>query len=86
METKEDVKPIIAASGQAASTQLPTGKTPGEARAHKRQLELLNEDAKRLCTVDIHTPFRSLQDALDRLLPFHVSMLALHAWTISGFA
>ncbi len=44
-----------------------------ESRGQKRQLELLNEDAKKLCATDIRTPFRSLQDAVDRLLPFHVS-------------
>ncbi|KAL6746888.1 hypothetical protein V8C86DRAFT_3203826 [Haematococcus lacustris] len=47
-------------------------KTPGEARAHKRQVEMFNEDAKRLCTLDIVTPFRHLQDAVDRLIPFHL--------------
>lgn len=56
------------------STMTATGprKTDAEARAHKRQLELLNEDAKRLCNVDISAPFKNMQDALDRLLPFHV--------------
>jgi hypothetical protein len=66
--------PVQTVPPQAApvKTQV-NNKTPGESRAHKRQLELLNEDAKRLCATDIVNPFRHLQDAVDRLLPFHVS-------------
>jgi hypothetical protein len=37
---------------------------------------LSTQDAKRLCTVDITTPFRNLQDAVERLLPFHVRLVA----------
>eukprot|EP00983_Pelagomonas_calceolata_P018635 584417-Pelagomonas_calceolata.AAC.3 len=40
-------------------------------KARALQAEHITQDAKRLCTVDITTPFRNLQDALDRLLPFH---------------
>lgn len=46
--------------------------TEAEARAQKRQLELLSEDCKRACTTDLNRPFTTLQDAVDRLLPFHV--------------
>lgn len=37
-----------------------------------------SQDAKRLHMTDINTPFSSLQNAIDRLLPFHVRA-ALHA-------
>ncbi len=38
----------------------------------KRQQEYISEDVWRCCNPDIQTPFRNLQDALDRLLPYHV--------------
>eukprot|EP00197_Chlamydomonas_leiostraca_P010774 CAMPEP_0202874902 /NCGR_PEP_ID=MMETSP1391-20130828/26214_1 /ASSEMBLY_ACC=CAM_ASM_000867 /TAXON_ID=1034604 /ORGANISM="Chlamydomonas leiostraca, Strain SAG 11-49" /LENGTH=206 /DNA_ID=CAMNT_0049556447 /DNA_START=107 /DNA_END=724 /DNA_ORIENTATION=+ len=47
-------------------------KSEAEKRAHKRQVEELYEDAKRLCTSDITAPFKNLQDAVERLLPYHV--------------
>ena len=46
--------------------------TDVEVRAYKRQLEMLAEDSKRACTADVSRPFTHLQDAVDRLLPFHV--------------
>lgn len=51
--------------------------TEGEARAHKRQLELLAEDVKFVCAPDVQKPFSNLQDAVDRLIPFHVRERAL---------
>ena len=41
----------------------------------KRQQEYISEDVWRCCNPDIQTPFRNLQDALDRLLPYHVGRL-----------
>ena len=38
----------------------------------KRQQEYISDDVYRCCNPDIHAPFRNLQDALDRLLPYHV--------------
>eukprot|EP00798_Chlamydomonas_sp_ICE-L_P026072 gene26072-11775_t len=46
--------------------------TEAEGRASKRQLEALARDAKKVCATDLSMPFSSLQDALDRLIPFHV--------------
>ena len=40
---------------------------------HKRQLDMVLADCKRVCSPDIDRPFSSLSDAVDRLLPFHVS-------------
>lgn len=45
----------------------------GEAASLKRSLEFLADDAKRICSVNIQEPFTNLQDAVDRLFPFHVS-------------
>lgn len=38
----------------------------------KRQHEYISEDIYRCCNPDVNAPFRNLQDALDRLLPYHV--------------
>ncbi|KAK9820607.1 hypothetical protein WJX72_012247 [[Myrmecia] bisecta] len=40
--------------------------------AQKRQLERVLEDCKRVCNPDVTTPFSSLADAVDRLLPYHI--------------
>ena len=38
----------------------------------KRQQEYIQEDVWRCCNPDINRPFSSFQDAVDRLLPYHV--------------
>ena len=43
-----------------------------EEQARALQGAHIMRDAKGLCSVDVTTPFRNMQDALDRLLPFHV--------------
>eukprot|EP00803_Ostreobium_quekettii_P004742 evm.model.scf_38EXC.11 EVM.evm.TU.scf_38EXC.11 scf_38EXC:129878-132162(+) len=43
-----------------------------EGRKRKRTGELLLEDCRRLCGLDVQSPFRDARDAVDRLLPFHV--------------
>ncbi len=53
-----------------ATARLPA--TDAENRAHKRQLDMLADDCKRICTTDLSHPFKNLQDAVDRLLPYHV--------------
>ncbi|KAK9791379.1 hypothetical protein WJX73_006977 [Symbiochloris irregularis] len=40
--------------------------------ASYRQLELLQDDARRIRNPDTTRPFTSLQDAVDRLLPYHL--------------
>lgn len=83
--TAEKVKTDKAAEEDAIS--LEQSRAEQEAREAEKavaaekvralQAEHITQDAKRLCTVDIATPFRNLQDALDRLLPFHVRK---HQW------
>ncbi|KXZ51014.1 hypothetical protein GPECTOR_14g255 [Gonium pectorale] len=58
----------MAATSQPAKKQLPEP----ESKAHKRALDLLTEDCKRICTSSLNKPFQTLQDAVDHLLPFHV--------------
>ncbi len=43
----------------------------------KRQQEYINEDILRLLNPDCNRPFASFEDAVDRLLPFHVSPIKL---------
>jgi hypothetical protein len=56
--------------------------TEGEARAHKRQLELLVEDCTFVCAPDVQQAFNTLQDAVDRLVPFHVGLSHRRGGTI----
>ncbi len=58
------------ASLQEAKSVLPSMKEAQQC-AQKRQLSLLTSDCKRVCSMDT-SPFANLQDAVDRLLPFHV--------------
>lgn len=50
-------------------------------KAMERALELLADDSKRVCMGNIFQPFMSLQDAAERLAPFHVRELHLQAQT-----
>lgn len=58
---------------QAAALALPVDAQEALARSQKRQHEFLDQDCKRVCGSDYTRPFTSLQNALDRLLPYHVS-------------
>lgn len=63
-------------SGRTVAPQKPPVskfKPPSEVeqRALKRQLECLAEDTKRICQLELHRPFASLADAVERLVPFH---------------
>lgn len=63
------------ASGKHGLQQPARPLTDAEGRARKRALELVQEDSKRLCGSQgtaILQPFANLQDAVERLLPFHV--------------
>lgn len=49
--------------------------TESQIMSHKK----LMEDCQRLCTTNINQPFANLADAVDRLLPFHVSCMTSRA-------
>lgn len=57
----------------------PTPKAPQELQAQRAQLALLEQDCARLVNPDYARPFASLDDAVDRLLPYHVRRAALCA-------
>uniref|UniRef100_A0A0D3HUB4 GLTSCR protein conserved domain-containing protein n=1 Tax=Oryza barthii TaxID=65489 RepID=A0A0D3HUB4_9ORYZ len=42
------------------------------ARVRSPEVEMALQDAMRVCNPDIKTPFQSLEDAVNRLLPYHV--------------
>ncbi|KAL4423725.1 hypothetical protein ABPG75_001026 [Micractinium tetrahymenae] len=54
----------------------PRAPTPaagaGNVKAVRAQLELADQDCTRISAPDYTTPFQSLEDAVDRLLPFHI--------------
>ncbi|GMH33363.1 hypothetical protein BSKO_01197 [Bryopsis sp. KO-2023] len=61
------------------ASQLPSGFVenpsvgpPLRPKPRKRQAEHLLQDCKRLCSVDIESPFTDLHDTIHRLLPFHL--------------
>lgn len=73
----------------AKPQQAGTGRKPlneSEAKSQKRTLELLAEDCKRICTTNVGKPFTTLQDAIEHLLPFHVSRWVGKALSASGEA
>uniref|UniRef100_A0ACD5TBS2 Uncharacterized protein n=1 Tax=Avena sativa TaxID=4498 RepID=A0ACD5TBS2_AVESA len=43
-----------------------------QARGRSPEMEMALQDAMRVCNPDIKTPFQSLEDAVSRLLPYHV--------------
>jgi Conserved region of unknown function on GLTSCR protein len=47
--------------------------TDAEQKAQKRQLELIEEDVRKVCNPNIAAPFSTIEDAVTRLLPYHVS-------------
>lgn len=63
-----------AQSSPAPAPQVGTKRpaTEGEQRAAKRRQELIADDARRLLQTDIHRPFSNLEDAIERLLPYHL--------------
>ena len=61
-------------SGRAAAGAAAGGGGGGDnVRAVKAQLDLMEQDTARVSAPDWATPFASLEDAVDRLLPYHVS-------------
>ncbi|KAG2620680.1 mediator of RNA polymerase II transcription subunit 15-like [Panicum virgatum] len=42
------------------------------ARVRSPEMEMALQDAMRVCNPDIKTPFQSIEDAVNRLLPYHV--------------
>ncbi|CAL5219160.1 g942 [Coccomyxa viridis] len=68
------MNPSVPSTAPPAPLILPSSVTiPVRAQPYvKRQQEYISEDVWRCCNPDIQTPFRNLQDALDRLLPYHV--------------
>lgn len=50
------------------------GQGAGDVKAVRAQLELMGQDSTRVSAPDWTAPFSSLEDAVDRLLPYHVSL------------
>jgi hypothetical protein len=67
----------------AAATQysLPAF-TPEQEYVQKKQGEELQKDVRLLCALDNTVPFANLQDAVMRLLPFHVRMHSRHLLSV----
>ncbi|KAF0924961.1 hypothetical protein E2562_015028 [Oryza meyeriana var. granulata] len=68
-----------AGAGAAMVSSSPRGmmavaaETEEEARARERTAEqIAHEDALKACNPDLKTPFASVEDAISRLLPYHV--------------
>lgn len=57
------------------------GQGAGDVKAVRAQLELMEQDCARVSAPDWTTPFADLEDAVDRLLPYHVSCLRLQ-WPV----
>ena len=55
------------------SAAKPATMEEAEKYSLRRTARFLSDDAKQLCAADFTRPFANLQDAIDRLLPFHVS-------------
>lgn len=56
------------AAAQAAQAQAQAQA----ARLRSPEMEMALQDAMRVCNPDIKTPFQSIEDAINRLLPYHV--------------
>ncbi|KQJ86774.1 general transcriptional corepressor CYC8 [Brachypodium distachyon] len=50
----------------------PQQQLAAQARGRSPEVEMALQDAMRVCNPDIKTPFQSLEDAVSRLLPYHV--------------
>ncbi|KAI4992656.1 hypothetical protein ZWY2020_059513 [Hordeum vulgare] len=73
--------PLPAASVSAIAAQTPpqphsqgqpSPQQSAQARVRSPEVEMALQDAMRVCNPDIKTPFHSLEDAVSRLLPYHV--------------
>jgi hypothetical protein len=54
--------------------------TAEEQWVQKKQGEFIQGDVRMLSGIDVEKPFQNVQDAVQRLLPFHVSGLQLCGW------
>eukprot|EP00891_Asterochloris_glomerata_P000444 jgi/Astpho2/444/Aster-x0020 len=50
--------------------------TLAETDCKSRQSDYITEDMHKVCCPDVQTPFRNVEDALERLLPYHALMAA----------
>ena len=72
-----------------ASEQEADDGTLAETDCKSRQSDYITEDMHKVCCPDVQTPFRNVEDALDRLLPYHVGpcaasyRVAMHAGSCS---
>ncbi|XP_044984703.1 cell division protein FtsZ 1 isoform X3 [Hordeum vulgare subsp. vulgare] len=57
---------------QPHSQGQPSPQQSAQARVRSPEVEMALQDAMRVCNPDIKTPFHSLEDAVSRLLPYHV--------------
>ncbi|KAL6851957.1 hypothetical protein ACP4OV_020142 [Aristida adscensionis] len=60
------------AQAQAAAAAAAQAQAQAQARVRSPEMEMALQDAMRVCNPDIRTPFQSLEDAVNRLLPYHV--------------
>ena len=70
-----DLQHPIAHPGVCSAPRAPPTDT-ASVKAVRAQLDLMEQDCARVSAPDHATPFASLEDAVDRLLPFHVSRRA----------
>ena len=52
-------------------------------QGHQKAMKLAERDMKQVAEPDILTPFRSFDDVMERLLPFHVGLVF---WFVNVFA
>ncbi|KAL6644085.1 hypothetical protein ACP70R_018851 [Stipagrostis hirtigluma subsp. patula] len=57
---------------QAAAAAAAQAQAQAQARVRSPEVEMALQDAMRVCNPDIKTPFQSIEDAVNRLLPYHV--------------
>ncbi|CAM0949951.1 unnamed protein product [Alopecurus aequalis] len=57
---------------QSQSQPSPQQQQAAQARGRSPEVEMALQDAMRVCNPNIKTPFQSLEDAVSRLLPYHV--------------
>lgn len=64
-------RPVANSQAAAPATAAPAAGS-GNVKAVRAQLELAEQDCARISSSDYIMPFSSLENAVDRLLPFHV--------------
>ena len=60
----------------------------GQKRSNQHISDIAEQDCKRVCNPDLTRAFTNLDDAVDRLLPFHVSPRLIYSqffnWAVAS--